>query len=84
MYNTEGSLTGTIKNATTPHELSNVVYCVYSFHRGSDYMGRTSQRFYVRRNQHVTKKFILDGESRPNSLQSSVYENLVKYPNCKL
>ena len=55
VYNTNRPLNGIVKDGTPPHELSNVVY-VFSCHYGNDYVGRTSQRFHVRREHHVTKK----------------------------
>ena len=55
VYKTNRPLNGIVKYVTPPHELSNVVY-VFSCHCGNDYVGRTSQRFHVRREQHVTKK----------------------------
>ena len=55
MYNNNRPLNGVVKDVTSYHELSNVVY-VFSCHCGNDYVGRTSQRFHVRRKQHVTKK----------------------------
>ena len=64
VYNTNRSLNGIVIDATPPHELSNVVY-VFSCHFGNDYVGHTSQRFHVRRKQHVTKtlnKFIFNDE----------------------
>ena len=53
-----------VDDITSPHELSNALY-VYTRHCGSDYIGRTLKRFNVRRDQHVTEKFIFDGESGP-------------------
>ena len=55
VYNTNRLLNGIDKDATFPHKLRNVLY-VFSIHCGNDYVGRTSQRFHVRREQHVTKK----------------------------
>ena len=53
VYNTKYPLNGIGKYA--PHELSNVVYVVFSCHCGSDYVDCTSQQFHVRQEQHVTK-----------------------------
>ena len=55
VYNTNRPLNGIVKDATPTHDLSNVVY-IFKCHCGNDYVGRTSQRFHVRREQHVTKK----------------------------
>ena len=56
-----------VKQATPPHELSNVVH-VLSCHCGNDYVDRTSQIFHVRQEQYVTKKLkklIFNGEVKP-------------------
>ena len=48
-------------------------------------MGRTSQRFHVRLDRHVTKnlkKFIFDGKTRPKGENSFVQEHLLNNPNC--
>ena len=55
MYNTNRPLNGTVKDATPTHDISNVEY-ISKWHCGNDYVDRTSQRFHVRREQHVTKK----------------------------
>ena len=52
VYNTNCPLNGIVKDATPTHDLSNVVY-IYKCHCGNDYIGRTSQRFHVRREQHL-------------------------------
>ena len=39
---TNHQLNGIVKNNTSPHELSNIVY-VFSFHCGNDYVNRTYQ-----------------------------------------
>ena len=84
VFNTNRPLNGIVKDATPPHELSNVVY-VFSCHCGNDYVGRTSQRFHVRREQHVTKKlkkFIFNDEAKPKGDQSSIHEHLLNNPVC--
>ena len=55
VYNTNRPLNGIVKDAKPPRELSNVVY-VFICHCGNEYVGRTSQRFHVRREQYVPKK----------------------------
>ena len=55
MYNTNRPLNGIVKGAKPTNELTSVVY-VFSCHCGNNYVGHTSQRFHVRRKQHVTKK----------------------------
>ena len=70
-----------------PHlsiDLSNVVY-KFKFHCGNDYVGRTSQRFHVRREQHVTKKlkwFVFNDDVKPKGEQSSIQEHLLNNPVC--
>ena len=42
-----------VQNSLTPtHEKSNIIY-KFSCHRGSGYVGKTSQRFHFRQIQHV-------------------------------
>ena len=68
--------------AKPPHELSKVVY-VYSFQWGSDYIGRISQRFHVRRDQQVTKKAKIYFWLGINTQrEQSVHEQLLNNPNC--
>ena len=55
VYNTDRPLNRIVKDATATHDLSNVVY-IWKFYCGNDYVSRTSQRFHVSREQHVTKK----------------------------
>ena len=55
VYNTNLLLNRVGKDATSTHKSSNVVY-VDKFNCGNDYVGRMSQRFHFRREQHVTKK----------------------------
>ena len=84
VYNTNRPLNGIVKDATPTHELSNVVN-IFKCHCGSDYVGRTSQRFHVRREQHVTKKlkrFIFNGDVKPKCEQSSIHEHLLNNPSC--
>ena len=83
MCNTNRSLNGIVKDATAPHELSNVVY-VFSCHCRNDCVGRTSQQFHVKREQHVTKKanvFIFNGEAKPKGDQLSIHEHLLNNPS---
>ena len=48
-------LYGIVKDATKTHDLSNVVH-IFKYNCVNDYVVRTSQRFHIRREQHVTKK----------------------------
>ena len=62
--------------------ISNVVY-VFSCHCRNDCVGRTSQQFHVKREQHVTKKakmFIFNGEAKPKGDQLSIHELLLNNP----
>ena len=47
-------LNGIYKDVSPTQEKSNIIY-KFSFHCGSDYVGKTSQRFHLRINQHVPK-----------------------------
>ena len=84
VYNTNRPLNGIVKDATPTHDLSNVVY-IFKCHCGNDYVGRTSQRFHVRREQHVTKKlkrFIFNDDVKPKGEQSSIHQHLLNNPVC--
>ena len=61
-------------------ELDNIYKLVVYYTNRNDYVGRTSQRFHVRRKQHVTKKlknFIFNDDVKPKGEQSSIHEHLV-------
>ena len=47
-------LSGVYKDVSPIQEKSNIIY-KFSCHCGSDYVGKTSQRFHLRINQHVPK-----------------------------
>ena len=51
---TDRPLSGIYKDVSPTHEKSNIIY-KFSCHCGSDYVGKTSQRFHVRIDQHVPK-----------------------------
>ena len=53
---TDGPVCGVYKDVSPTHEESNIIY-KFSCHCVSDYVGKTSQRFHVRINQHVSKIF---------------------------
>ena len=55
MYNTNQPLNRLEKDVTPIHKLSIVIY-IYNCAYESDYIGRISQRFHVRRNLHVIMK----------------------------
>ena len=84
VYYINRSLNGIVKDATPTHNLSNVVY-IFKCHCGNVYVGRTYQRFHVKREQHVTKKlkrFIFNGDVKPKGEQSSIYEHILKNLSC--
>ena len=62
---TDRPLSGNYKDVSPRQEKSNIIY-KFSCHCGSDYVGKTSQSFYVRTNQHVPKflKTWFDGRSK--------------------
>ena len=51
---TDRPLSEIYKDVSPTQEKSNIIY-KFSFHCGSDYVGKTYQRFHVRINQHVPK-----------------------------
>ena len=53
MY-TDRPLTWIYKDVSTTQEKNNIIY-KFSCHCGNDYVGKTSQRFHVRIDQHVLK-----------------------------
>ena len=67
VYNTNRLLNRIVKDATPTYDLSNVVY-IFKCHCKNDYVGRTSQRYHVRREQHIIKKlqkFIFNDDVKP-------------------
>ena len=84
VYNTNRSFNGIVKDATPTHDLNNLVY-VFICHCGNNYVGRTSQRFHVRWEQHITKKlkkFNFNDEVLPKGDQSSIHEYLLNNQSC--
>ena len=75
LYNINRPLNGIVKDATSTHDLSNLVY-MFKCHCGNDYVGRTSLLFHVRREQNVTKKlkkFIFNDDVKPKGEQSFIH-----------
>ena len=73
-----------MKDATKTHDLSNVVY-IFKCNCVNDYVGRTSQRFHIRREQHVTKKlkrFIFNDDVKHKGEQSPLHEHLLNNLIC--
>ena len=55
-----------VQGVTPVQEKDNVIYH-FKCHRDSDYVGRTSQRFHIRKDRHVSKsliKWLLDGSKK--------------------
>ena len=64
VYKTRKLLTGINKDVSPTHDKNNVIY-KFKCHCDSEYVGRTSQRFHIRRDQHVPKllRNWIDGNS---------------------
>ena len=83
-YFTRKPLNGICKDTTADHEKSNVIY-KYRCHCDSVYVGRTSQRFHIRRDQHVTKSlrtWMQTGVNKPTNRGSAIAEHLLNNPEC--
>ena len=81
---TKKPLNGIFKDVTPVQEKHNVIYH-FKCHCDSDYVGRTSQRFHIRRDQHVTKSlrnWLLNGSDKPGNSPSSIAEHLLNNPEC--
>ena len=64
--------------------LSNVIY-KFKCHCDSVYVGRISQRFHIRRDQHVTKSlrtWMKTGLNKPTNRSSAVAEHLINNSEC--
>ena len=70
LYN-DRPLTGIYKDVSPTIEKSNIIYKL-SCHCGSDYMGKTSQRFNVKISQHVPKILKIWYDGRPENLQKNI------------
>jgi len=69
VFGTRKPLNGTNKDVSPTHKKSNIIY-KFSCHCGSGYVGKTSQRFHIRQNQHVPKiikKWMAGGEKADKS-----------------
>ena len=82
---TDRPLSGIYKDVSPTHEKSNIIY-KFSCHCGSDYVGKTSQRFHVRIDQHVPKvlKKWFDGRSEKPTKKyfSAIGQHLLDNPEC--
>ena len=81
MYNTNHLLNRIVKDATPTHDLSNVVY-ILKFRCGNEYVGRTSQGFHVRQEQHVTKKLIRFNDDVNLKGKQIIHEHRLNNPSC--
>ena len=73
---TKKPMNGISKDVTPVQQKHNVIYH-FKCHCDSDYVGRTSQRFHIRRDQHVTKSlrnWLLNGSDKPGYSPSSIAE----------
>ena len=82
---TDRPLSGIYKDVSPTHEKSNIIY-KFSCHCGSDYVGKTSQRFHVRIDQHVPKilKSWFGGRSEKPTKKyfSPIGQHLLDNPEC--
>ena len=86
IFTTRKSLNGICKDVSPTHDMNNVIYN-FKCHCGSEYLGRTSQRFHLRRSQHVPKIIMdwINGNSpRPNHRQyfTAIGQHLFDNPSC--
>ena len=81
---TRKSLNGIHKDVTADHNKSKVIYR-FVCHCDSEYIGRTSQRFHLRRDQHVSKalrKWMKTGLNKPSNNSSAIAEHLLNNIDC--
>ena len=82
---TDRPLNGIYKDVSPTHEKSNIIY-KFSCHCGSDYVGKTSQRFHVRIDQHVPKvlnKWFNGRSEKPTKKYfSAIEQHLLDNPEC--
>ena len=79
---TKKPMNGISKDVTPVQQKHNVIYH-FKCHCDSDYVGRTSQRFHIRRDQHVTKSlrnWLINGNDKPANSPSSIAEHLLNNP----
>ena len=86
VFQTRRPLSGISKDRSPTHDINNVIY-KFKCHCDSEYVGRTSQRFHLRRDQHVPKmiKDWVNGKSpRPFHRQyfTSIGQHLYDNPTC--
>ena len=83
-HSTRKPLNGIVKDLTPDQEKCNIIY-KYKCHCDSEYIGRTSQRFHIRRDQHVTnalRNWMIYGNNKPIKSQSAIGEHLLNNLEC--
>ena len=77
-------LDGIFKDVTPNPEKNNAIY-QSKFHCDSVYIGRTSQRFHMRMDQHVSKSlrnWMANNGYKPTKSPSAIGDHLLNYPEC--
>ena len=83
-HSTRKHLNGIFKDVTPDPEKCNVIY-KYKCHCDSVYIGRTSQRFHIRRDQHISKalrNWMSNGQNKPTKSPSAIGEHLLNNLEC--
>ena len=81
---TRRPLDGIFKDVTPDHQKNNIIYR-FKYHCNSVCIGRTSQRFYLRRDQHITKSlrnWMANGDNKPNKSPSTIGDHFLNNPEC--
>ena len=81
---TRKPLNGICKDRTADQEKSKIIY-MYKCHCDSEYIGRTSQRFHIRRDQHVfnsLRRWMDTGLKKPSNRSSAIAEHLLNNSDC--
>lgn len=86
VFRTRRPLNGVAKDVSPITDLNNVIY-KFKCHCDGEYIGRTSARFHVRRDQHVTlgvRKWINSNFNgrRPTGDLTAIGQHLVDNPEC--
>ena len=85
VYQTRRPLNGVAKDVTPITDLNNVIY-KFKCHCEGEYIGRTTRRFHIRRDQHVSRsirQWSADVTKIPPSGDSTaIGEHLISNPEC--
>jgi hypothetical protein len=84
IFRTRRPLNGIVKDVSPITDNNNVIY-QFKCHCDSEYIGRTSQRFHIRRDQHVTapmRKWMCDFKQRPTGDVTAIGEHLLSNLEC--